>query len=110
MSGPSGPAGTTGTTGPSGAAGADTPDLDSGAWRLDPQVALRPERFGALAYHYGTRRLTFLRSPLLARLVEALAEHPDVASALDEVVPASQRPTYRKALGSLAASGFLVPR
>ncbi|MGZ4705982.1 MAG: mycofactocin biosynthesis chaperone MftB, partial [Acidimicrobiales bacterium] len=27
-------------------------------YRLDPRVALRPEPFGALAYHYGNRRLT----------------------------------------------------
>jgi len=28
------------------------------AWRLDGSVALRPEPFGALAYHFGTRRLS----------------------------------------------------
>ena len=50
------------------------PDIDHGAWRLDPDVALRPERFGALAYHYGTRRLTFLRSVLLADVVRALGD------------------------------------
>jgi mycofactocin radical SAM maturase len=32
------------------------------AARLDPEVELRPERFGALAYHFGTRRLSFVRS------------------------------------------------
>jgi mycofactocin radical SAM maturase len=31
------------------------------AARLDPDVELRPERFGALAYHFGTRRLSFVR-------------------------------------------------
>jgi mycofactocin biosynthetic radical S-adenosylmethionine protein MftC len=31
------------------------------AARLDPEVELRPERFGALAYHFGTRRLSFVR-------------------------------------------------
>ena len=41
----------------------------SGRWQLHPQVALRPEPFGALAYHYGNRRLTFLRSPELVELV-----------------------------------------
>ncbi|MCY7299756.1 MAG: mycofactocin biosynthesis chaperone MftB, partial [Ilumatobacteraceae bacterium] len=30
------------------------------ALALHPQVALRPEPFGALAYHYGNRRLVFL--------------------------------------------------
>jgi len=37
-------------------------DLDA-AWRLHPQVALRPEPFGALLYHFGTRRLSFLQRP-----------------------------------------------
>ena len=39
---------------------------------LDPQVALRPEPFGALAYHYGTRRLIFLKHPDVVRVVRAL--------------------------------------
>ena len=34
-----------------------------GAYAVDPQVAIRPEPFGALCYHYGNRRLTFLKSP-----------------------------------------------
>jgi len=49
---------------------------------LDQQVALRPEPFGALAYHYGNRRLNFLRDPDLVTLVEHLAEHPSVDAAL----------------------------
>ena len=28
---------------------------------LDSEVAVRPERFGALAYDFGTRRLSFVR-------------------------------------------------
>ncbi|MBV9413577.1 MAG: mycofactocin radical SAM maturase [Solirubrobacterales bacterium] len=28
---------------------------------LDPEAELRPERFGGLAYHFGTRRLSFVR-------------------------------------------------
>jgi putative mycofactocin binding protein MftB len=31
-------------------------------WALDPQVALRPEPFGALAYNFTTRRLSFLKT------------------------------------------------
>jgi len=31
------------------------------AAQLDPEMELRPERFGALAYHFGTRRLSFVR-------------------------------------------------
>jgi putative mycofactocin binding protein MftB len=84
-------------------------DIGHGTWRLDPQVALRPERFGALAYHYGTRRLTFLRSRLLADVVTRVGEHPGVDAALDAMVPEAQRGSCRRALEALAASGFLVP-
>ena len=42
------------------------------AWALHRQVALRPEEFGALAYHYGNRRLVFLKSPALVALVSSL--------------------------------------
>ena len=34
----------------------------AGAWRPHPQVSIRPERFGALLYHFGTRRLSFLKN------------------------------------------------
>jgi putative mycofactocin binding protein MftB len=76
-------------------------------YRLDPDVALRPEPFGALAYHYGSRRLTFLRSPLLAELVRRLGDFGSVDAALDELVPEAQHPAFRKALGSLADSHFI---
>ena len=41
------------------------------ALELAPRVALRPEPFGALAYHYDTRRLVFLKDRDLVRVVEA---------------------------------------
>ncbi len=52
------------------------------AWTLSPSVALRPEPFGALAYHFGNRKLTFLKRPELVAVVRGLAEQPDVRSAL----------------------------
>ena len=78
-------------------------------WRLHERVALRPEPFGALAYHYGNRRLTFLRSPDLVTLVESLDDAPSaraafVAAGLDE----RRWPSFEKALVSLAAGDFLV--
>ena len=76
-------------------------------YRLDPNVALRPEPFGALAYHYGTRRLTFLRSRMLADLVRELEQHESADAAIEAVVPGSDRTSYRKALASLAQSGFI---
>ncbi len=79
-------------------------------YTLDNAVALRPEPFGALAYHYGSRRLTFLRSPLLADLVRGLGDHDTVEQALAASVPEAQRPAYRKALAALARSEFIVER
>ena len=76
---------------------------------LDPKVALRPEPFGALAYHYGSRRLTFLRSPLLVEVVRALDGHPSVTAALEALVPVARRPGYLRAIASLADSRFIVP-
>ena len=82
--------------------------FDSSApYRLDPQVAVRPEPFGALAYHYGNRRLTFLRSKLLADVVRRLSEYESVDSALADRVPAAERASYRRALAQLASSEFI---
>ena len=79
-------------------------------WRLHPQVALRDESFGALAYHYGTRRLMFLKSPTLVALVSALDQHESAAAAIDAVVPEAERPIYRRALARLAASEVIDAR
>ena len=49
---------------------------------LHPQVALRPEPFGALAYHYGNRKLIFLKHPDVVRVVQALADHDTLADTL----------------------------
>ena len=75
---------------------------------LDPQVALRPEPFGALAYHYGTRRLIFLKHPDVVRVVEALGDHDTVAAALVACDIAESRwPSFTTALASLTSSGLL---
>jgi mycofactocin biosynthesis protein MftB len=82
----------------------------SAPYRLDPDVALRPEPFGALAYHYGSRRLTFLRSALLADVVRDLEHHGSADSAVSASVPEAQRPAYLRALASLADSRFIRAR
>jgi putative mycofactocin binding protein MftB len=77
-------------------------------YELDPQVALRPEPFGALAYHYGSRRLTFLRSQRLAALVRDLGSYPSADDAVDAAgVADAERPAYRRALACLADSRFI---
>lgn len=81
------------------------------AWHLSPSVALRPEPFGALAYHFGTRKLTFLKRPELVAVLRGLAEHPDVRSALGGAgVPESEWPAYVGALEGLASTDMIRPR
>jgi putative mycofactocin binding protein MftB len=81
------------------------------AWRLSPSVALRPEPFGALAYHFGNRKLTFLKRPELVAVVRGLAEQPDVRSALGMAgIPESEHAAYCDALRGLAATDMIRPR
>jgi mycofactocin biosynthesis protein MftB len=83
-------------------------DLDL-AWRLHPQVSVRPERFGALLYHFGTRRLSFLKSPKLLAVVRSLEQE---RSARDACVAAgvtdAELPSYSSALATLAASSMIL--
>jgi putative mycofactocin binding protein MftB len=75
---------------------------------LDPQVALRPEPFGALAYHYGNRRLIFLKHPDVVRVVRALDGRDTVADTLRACGIAESRwPAFVDALESLVGSGVL---
>ncbi|HVT41378.1 MAG TPA: mycofactocin biosynthesis chaperone MftB [Acidimicrobiales bacterium] len=78
------------------------------AWRLNPQVALRDESFGALAYHYGNRRLVFLKSRTLVSLVSSLHEYPSAAAAIDALVPEAERSSYARALSRLATSDVIA--
>ncbi len=81
------------------------------AWALSPSVALRREPFGALAYHFGNRKLTFLKRPELVAVVQALGEHPDARSALvAHGVPDAEHQAYATALEGLAATDFIRPR
>jgi mycofactocin biosynthesis protein MftB len=85
-------------------------DLDA-AWRLHPQVSVRPERFGALLYHFGTRRLSFLKSPALLAVVESLATQPSARAACAEAgIGPAELPAYASALATLAASQMICGR
>lgn len=79
--------------------------------RLSGSVSLRPEPFGALAYDFVTRQLTFLKTPALVAIVRRLGDGPDVGAALDAVgVAAAERPAYVAALDTLARTGILETR
>lgn len=86
----------------------ETAEFVERRWRLHPRVALRPEPFGALAYHYGNRRLNFLRSHDLVEVVNCLADHPTPTEAFDACsISERRRPGFERALATLAASDFL---
>jgi putative mycofactocin binding protein MftB len=73
---------------------------------LHPQVSVRPEPFGALLYHFGTRRLSFLKDRRLLEVVRRL----DGATAVDDAlsdVPAEDQPAFRSALATLEKTGML---
>jgi mycofactocin biosynthesis protein MftB len=85
-------------------------DLDR-AWCLDERVALRPEPFGALLYHFGTRRLSFLKDPTVLTVVRSLAQHPNARSACRSAgVTAQALPAYQRALATLARSAMIRER
>jgi mycofactocin biosynthesis protein MftB len=73
-------------------------------------VAIRPEAFGGLAYHYGNRRLVFLKAPELVTLVDSLADFPTAREALAACVPPARRAACEKALAGLLASDVIRAR
>jgi mycofactocin biosynthesis protein MftB len=79
------------------------------AWRLHPQVAVRPEPFGALLYHFGTRKLSFLKNRTILTVVQSLADHRHARAALRAAgVEDESLGPYLHALGVLAGSQMLV--
>ena len=76
---------------------------------LNPAVAVRPEPFGALVYHFGNRRLSFLKTRQLVTVVRLLASHDSAAGALEAAdVPVQQWGRYAAALAALAKSEVIV--
>jgi putative mycofactocin binding protein MftB len=81
------------------------------AYRLNPAVTLRPEPFGALAYHFGNRRLSFLKTRQLVTVVRLLESHDSAADTLAAAdVPVRQRARYAAALAVLADSEVIDAR
>lgn len=75
---------------------------------LRPEVSLRPERFGALAYNFGNRRLSFLKDPDLVAVVRAFDGSATVADVLESVgVAERRRPAFMAALDTLERSGMI---
>ena len=84
-------------------------DPDSPA-RLHPQVALRQEAFGALAYHYGNRRLVFVKSPALVDVLEDLEHHDSARAAVASRVSEPEAGDFLSAIARLYDSGVVDGR
>jgi mycofactocin biosynthesis protein MftB len=82
-------------------------DLDR-RYVLHPQVAVRPEPFGALLYHFGTRRLSFLKDPRLLEVVRGLDDAVTARAACDAAgVAEGELPQFARALATLADTDML---
>jgi len=82
---------------------------------LHPQVALRPEPFGALAYHYGNRKLVFLKHPDVVRVVQFLGNDGNSQTTVAEALLACdieqpRWPAFERALAALTKSEMLYER
>jgi mycofactocin biosynthesis protein MftB len=84
-------------------------ELDpSAVYRLHELVAVRPEPFGALVYHYGNRKLVFLKNHRIVAVVNSLDGVATIDAALDaHEVPSASRSNYLSALSSMLKSEML---
>ena len=90
---------------------ATSTDVLDRAWDLSPRVSLRPESFGALLYHFGTRRLSFLKDRQLLDVVQRLSDHHTARDACRAAgLTDEQLPTYARALSTLVATDMLQER
>ncbi|MCW2622684.1 MAG: mftB [Frankiales bacterium] len=86
-------------------------DVLDRAWDVHPQVAVRPESFGALLYHFGTRRLSFLKDPRLLAVVQGLKDAPSARVACTNAgLSETQLPSFGKALQTLADTDMISER
>ncbi|MCW2605638.1 MAG: mycofactocin biosynthesis chaperone MftB [Frankiales bacterium] len=80
-------------------------------WRVSPGVSVRPEPFGALLYHFGTRRLSFLKDRQLLAVVERLDAAPTARQACaDAGLTPEQLPQYARSLSTLASTDMIQER
>ena len=81
------------------------------AWELAPRVSVRPERFGALLYHFGTRRLSFLKDPRLLTVVQTLQSSGSAREACTAAgVGEPELAAYAAALDRLASTDMIRER
>ncbi len=59
-------------------------------YEIHPQVAIRPEPFGGLAYNYENRRLTLITAQPLVEIVNSLDAHATADDAIAATVEAAR--------------------
>ncbi len=81
------------------------------SWRVSPGVSVRPEPFGALLYHFGTRRLSFLKDRRLLAVVERLDTAATAREAcVDAGLAPEDLPQYARSLFTLASTDMIQER
>ena len=79
------------------------------AWRVHPQVSIRPEPFGALLYHFNNRKLSFLKDRRLLEVIQVLPDFPTATLACEAVgISVDELPKFQRALATLRDSEILV--
>lgn len=72
-------------------------------------VSIRPEPFGALLYHFGTRKLSFLKDRRLLEVIQVLPDYPTARVACEVVgVAESEMAQFQRALTTLRDSDMLI--
>ncbi len=80
-------------------------------YRVNPQVSIRAESFGGIAYHHGNRRLLFLKSKRLVDVLDHLDGYESLTGAVDAVTSAPRvAEVLIEALAKLESSGVIDAR
>src|SRR6476469_3042627 len=97
------------TTVPAGSLAPFDADLP---YELHPAVEVRPEPFGALLYSFKSRRLSFLKDPLLVELVRTLRQHPTARDACQAIgiTEHDRRSIFLRALATLTSTETIRER
>jgi len=78
------------------------------AYSLDRRVVIRPEAVGAVAYHCGTLRATFLHEPGLEEFLMNLERQPSLSSALEALhLDPQRRSVWEASLAKLAGAQII---
>jgi putative mycofactocin binding protein MftB len=86
-----------------------------GCYQLAQNVAIRPERFGALVYNHDNRQLYFIHSHLVADFMIGLNGARPLGEAVEAFVaqralPASAADTLLETIGRLERMGMVTPK